>query len=335
MKIAYTDIYGSTYMHDACFDPSSCKFGENLLIPGIRLKRKFEEMGHEYHTIDMYDITDIDFVIFQDIPRSIYTIESWKDPIHFIRNPKNDWLYQVIKHVPKENRALIIMESPIISERSYKQKYHRYFKKIFTWDDDLVKKYGYRKYCYPQVKPDKLYKINFTNKKFLTMICGNKTNNSENQLYSERRKVIDFYESYPGRFDLYGFGWEKDFLKNYKGTTDHKLDILSQYKFCICYENCNNIKGYITEKIFDCFFANCIPIYWGAENIEEYVPEGCYIDRRKFFSIDELDKYLKKISYKTYQKYIYNIQKFLESEKFDKLFSVDAYVDTLYSGLFD
>ena len=36
------------------------------------------------------------------------------------------------------------------------------------------------------------------------------------------------------------------------------------------------VKGYITEKIFDSFFAGVVPIYWGAENITDYVPKSLY-----------------------------------------------------------
>lgn len=39
-------------------------------------------------------------------------------------------------------------------------------------------------------------------------------------------------------------------------------------------------KGYITEKIFDCFFPGVIPIYWGAENVTDYIPQDTFIDRR-------------------------------------------------------
>ena len=43
-----------------------------------------------------------------------------------------------------------------------------------------------------------------------------------------------------------------------------------------------DVLGYITEKIFDSFAAWCVPVYWGASNVTDYIPEGCFIDRRKF-----------------------------------------------------
>ena len=40
------------------------------------------------------------------------------------------------------------------------------------------------------------------------------------------------------------------------------------FKFNICAEN-NNTEYYVTEKIFDAFKADCIPLYYGALNNPE------------------------------------------------------------------
>lgn len=66
--------------------------------------------------------------------------------------------------------------------------------------------------------------------------------------------MIEYLEQNDHEFDLYGYGWEKEGFKSYKGSVKDKLEILSHYKYCVCYENMRGEKGYITEKIFDCFF---------------------------------------------------------------------------------
>jgi len=74
-----------------------------------------------------------------------------------------------------------------------------------------------------------------------------------------------------------------------------KLKVLSQYKFCLCFENCFVdpwASDYLTEKIFDCFKSKTIPIYYGATNVQEHIPEDLYIDYRKFKSDSELTEYL-------------------------------------------
>ena len=89
-------------------------------------------------------------------------------------------------------------------------------------------------------------------------------------------------------------------------------------RFSIVYENIKGLKGYITEKIFDAFVAGNIPIYWGAEDIDDYIPIECFIDRRSFSNHEQLYRFLKNMpeeKYLDYQRYIKN---FIEnkSEKF-------------------
>uniref|UniRef100_A0A6C0LA51 Uncharacterized protein n=1 Tax=viral metagenome TaxID=1070528 RepID=A0A6C0LA51_9ZZZZ len=63
------------------------------------------------------------------------------------------------------------------------------------------------------------------------------------------------------------------------GGERRKVDFLRQYKFCIAYEN-EASPGYITEKILHAKAAGCVPIYWGAPNLDvDFDVEGC-IDAR-------------------------------------------------------
>ena len=92
--------------------------------------------------------------------------------------------------------------------------------------------------------------------------------------------MIRFFEDKPVEFDLYGRNWEKRKFKNWRGRVEDKLEILKHYKFCICYENMRDVKGYITEKIFDSFAAGCVPVI-GGDNVTKFIPEGCFIDSEK------------------------------------------------------
>ena len=74
--------------------------------------------------------------------------------------------------------------------------------------------------------------------------------------------------------------------------------------------------GYITEKIFDCFKARSVPIYWGASDIEKYIPKDCFIDFRDFASYEDLLNFLTSIDEKRYNFYIDNIEKLLADKKF-------------------
>ncbi|MBQ8200053.1 MAG: hypothetical protein IJZ76_11610 [Lachnospiraceae bacterium] len=331
MNIAITDIYGNLYKNDRLFDLNACSIGENLLLPGIELKKKLEEKGHQYHTLDVYKANEVDVVVFQEIPRSWYTLTNFIDKLKYVLkfSARKDTLLQVVKRVPKENRILLIMEPPVVANRSYEKLFHKYFGKILTWNDELVDGKIYHKIFYPQPKPDLEYCKKWEEKKMFTMICGNKTSDHPDELYSQRRKVIDYFEKTKHEFDLYGIGWGKESLKNYKGRIDKKLEVLSGYKFAFCYENQGSASGYITEKIFDCFFANCVPIYWGAPNVTTYIPKNTFIDRRDFQTEDELMKYLYAIDEKEYAQYLRNIKEYLNGDLYNKHFSVQAYVESM------
>ena len=172
-------------------------------------------------------------------------------------------------------------------------------------------------------------------KKEYVIIAGNKKSSYKNELYSERRAVIDFFEKWSGSgiFDLYGVGWQAENLKNYRGAVEKKIKTLSQYKFCFCFENMKNIKGYITEKIFDCFFAGCIPIYLGADNVEEYIPEGAFIDMRKFKDVQDVVAYTADMSVQEFETYISKAEEFLKSKKFSDFFSVEKYISAFLGVL--
>ena len=157
-----------------------------------------------------------------------------------------------------------------------------------------------------------------TNRSFLTMINSNKKPRpfpNVKELYSERIKIVKFFGE-TDEIDLYGFGWDKnDLQKVYKGSRETKFPILSKYNFAICFENCI-MPGYITEKIFDCFFAGTVPVYWGAPDIENYIPNDCFIDMRDFKDYRELRQFLKSLTKSEMESYKENARKYLESEQF-------------------
>jgi len=330
MKIAISTIYRS-YDMDRLFCADACTIGENLLLPNIILKNKLNSLGHELHTVDMYGITDVDKLVFQEIPKdSLLTIKTPMDLARYIvkKKWKTDYFLKSVLVHSKDQRILIILEPPVFSPQSYNPKFHRYFSKILTWDDTLAEKPPYQKVFCPQYVPKEQYTVSFEEKKQFVMIAGNKKSNHVKELYSARQQVIEFFENKQSEFDLFGFGWETENFNNYRGTVDRKLQTLSRYKYSVCFENMKDAPGYITEKIFDCFFAGCVPIYWGANNITDYIPEGTFIDMRRFDSIEEMYQFVNRINQNEYEKYLERIQQYLKSEEFQKSFSVERYIDT-------
>lgn len=66
--------------------------------------------------------------------------------------------------------------------------------------------------------------------------------------------------------------------KRYEAHLWHKskLSYMSGFKFNIAYEN-HNIRGYITEKLIDCFASNTVPIYFGSEGDLDFFPREAMI----------------------------------------------------------
>ena len=75
------------------------------------------------------------------------------------------------------------------------------------------------------------------------------------------------------------------------------------------------MNGYVTEKLFDCFYAGTVPIYLGANDIAQLIPANTYIDFRQFQTILELRNYLYSLSEEDIQQYRVAARVFLQSEQ--------------------
>ena len=302
------------------FNPEiQAPIGDDLLYPFHYLARVARKQGISVSTIDTEPLDSYDAIIFFDYP-----------------GKHNRYLKKLIE-MKFENLYLFLFENEIIKPDNWKKENYRYFKKIFTWRDDIIDNKKIFKFFLPNKIPDAI-SLNISRKtKFCCLIAGNKKNNQPRELYSERIRAIRWFEkNQPAYFDLYGKGWDlrlPSFLtpfkpvlqpfydtffphySSYRGEITSKRIILEQYKFSICYENVSDIPGYITEKIFDCFFAGCVPIYLGASNITDYIPENTFIDKRKFSDYSELFDYMNKLSEDEYMQYLHAIEDFIRSEK--------------------
>jgi hypothetical protein len=159
-------------------------------------------------------------------------------------------------------------------------------------------------------------------------------------LYQKRLDAISYFAGVT-RFRLFGTGWEKPnglppryFQAARRASAvavNDKVEAMSVFKFALCFENCV-FPGYVTEKIFDCFFAGCIPVYWGAPDIAEFVPAETFVDPRHFGRWADLDQYLRGMSKSEAQHYRDAARDFMTSKAFDE-FHQDAFVNQLIAIL--
>lgn len=199
-----------------------------------------------------------------------------------------------------------------------------------------------------------------TDRRFLVIMQGNKIPAlSWGSLHQERLKAIEHF----GRtndIDLYGREWNQpphrvgysripytirkmergiraawDRLhpdpllaaarRAWRGPAASKSQTISGYTFAICFENMV-LKGWITEKIFDCFFAGTIPVYWGAPEINQVIPPECYVDMRQFDGYSALRTFLKGMAGDKVRHYREAARDYLTSAAF-RPFSKDAFAD--------
>jgi hypothetical protein len=331
MKIGFFNYY-EIYNNNRMFKDVSSPIGDDLMYPFVYLSKFAKTKNIRVSTIDTEPLESYDAIVFMEFPTL-----------------KNKYFRQLISN-KFENLYLLIFETKVIRSDNWNIENHKYFKKIFTWNDDFVDNKKYFKYCWPNKIPMDLdFDLNKKNK-LCTMIAGHKFVPHPLELYTERVKAIRWFErNHPEDFDLYGIGWNKHYFKcrlsllnsfevltkllkpkypSYKGAVKSKREVLQKYKFAICYENARDIPGYITEKIFDCFFAGCVPVYWGAPNVTEHIPADTFIDRRKISTYEELYSYLKNMPDKEYLEYLDAIKDFIKSDKIYP-FSAECFADTL------
>lgn len=244
--------------------------------------------------------------------------------------------------LPKEKLLFFIMEPFFVSEPgALPRDYTDHYRRIYTCNETLVdgKKFFYLPY--PHLMPMYTDLPPFEKKKLCALFSGsdNEYPERKNELYSERMKMVEFFETKPeGELDIYGKFWVKRFYRDFRGAIagshygKEKLSVLKNYRFSICFENTKDLNGYITEKIFCCFAAGCVPIYWGPTNIESYIPKSCFIDYRDFASREQLYQYIKTMSKDRYEQYLASIRYYLKSEK-AQLFAPETFENIVYDAV--
>ena len=253
-------------------------------------------------------------------------------------------------------RYLIALENPNHNERNANQNYCQNFTKVFTWNLALFEMPNVIKVLPPHQIAHADFPPYEDRDIFTCMINANKNFKKKlpSDLYGERISTIRWYEkNVPEEFSLFGRGWEKPppeyallgkikrsipslrskwfgyrCFPSYQGEIVDKGQVLRRSKFSYCYENNHGISNYITEKIIDSFVYGCIPIYWGAGNVLEFIPEDCFIDRRKFRDTEEVHQFLLGITSTQFAAYQANIEDFLKSEAAKK-FSFEHFVSTV------
>ena len=337
MLIGVWNYHESLHKNNFMLSPftGSC-LGEDSMKSFYDFYLKSKKKGYELRILNkIKDINKVDLLIFINYPN--------------IKNNIPKYALTISK--PK---FLLNYECPTIYPETWEKKNFEFFNKIFTWDDNLIDNKKFFKINCPSYHNPILERFDLKKRnEFCVVICSNKTNDHKYDLYRKRLEIINWFEkNHPDKLDFYGYGWSNYVFKGpklirilnrfkfltklfakkyvtYKGEhSGPKKELLKNYKFSICFENARYYKGYLTEKIFHCFFSLTIPIYLGTPNITHHIPKECFIDIRNFKSYDDLYEYLESMSSSEYMNYILSIKKFLKSKKFHP-FSIKYFTNLL------
>lgn len=228
---------------------------------------------------------------------------------------------------PLAFRILYIFEPLVVYPRQFLRSFWEPFDAVLTWNETLVGQGGkfvrFPSLFYdfpfgavhgvsgkPACPPDWREK-----KRAMCQIAGNKYSFMPSELYSRRRAIARWFGRH-GKLPLDTFGVPPMPVPGYRGQAADKLETFSAYRYALCLENDAHplwSAGYVTEKIFDCFYAFSVPVYLGASNVEKVIPPECFIDLRNFASLAELDDYLLALSDDAYRGYLVAIEKFLQA----------------------
>jgi alpha(1,3/1,4) fucosyltransferase len=304
---------------------------DNCTQPFIWLRERLRKLGYELKTSDGHDPSRAERIIFFDLPverrRRFSLLQK--------RQPQRDLLVECLTRGLRDRLALMLIEPPVVHPENWEIERHAPFPVVFTWSDPLVDGKRYLKINEPipagiPITPE----VPFSQKTLLVAISGNKRSNHHAELYSARRHAFHYFSrAIPDDFHLYGFGWRRwERPRSFRGSINNKWEVLPQYRFGLCYENVSGMDGYVSERIFDCMRSRCIPVYWGAPNVRQYVDSECFIDRTEFSSDDDLLRRLQDMSEIEYQRRIAAIDAYLQSDRF-RQFLPDAFANRIISGL--
>jgi hypothetical protein len=77
-----------------------------------------------------------------------------------------------------------------------------------------------------------------------------------------------------------------------------------------------------------------IPIYLGPPDVHDYIPEECFIDKRRFDTYPDLRKFLHSLSASDIRRYKAHGRDFMGSEKFTP-FTREAFVNRFVRAIHD
>jgi hypothetical protein len=229
--------------------------------------------------------------------------------------------YYEMAHCPPQNVIFLLDE--VYHERLLCEEFVRQFAafigtKNSTNHPGFIHSHEILPWFFPRIRYNTLrYKNTFENKKMDICIVG-----SDATWLEGHKKRFAFANQLIGHFkdklNVYGRGFQ---------PFDNKFEILKEYRYSIAIEN-NIYADYFTEKINECFLSDCMPIYYGCPNIEDFYDPSSLVK----IDFNDLKGSIASIEKALEEKYFDNRKALLLSQK-EKYFIDYHFPDKLISLL--
>ena len=247
-----------------------------------------------------------------------------------------------VQPIKTQPAFLLRMESGyVVPENDDLQQLNGYTR-VFTWDRNLARGCNFEYVPHPQDLSIPMHGSWPTWQErplSFCLIAANKMlrRPTSADLYVERQRIIRWFERHaPSDFELYGRNWNlpmasrtavglalrglgklglvRGRLVVYRGEIPDKVPVLRRSRFAFALENVEGLEGYLTEKLFDCLYEGCIPIYLGDPGVSEILPNEVYVPYFRGQSLKELYANLTSMSSAEYSERQAAIRGFLGSE---------------------
>ena len=297
------------------FQPGAGPNGGDFFLPWRQLRERFAREGIELNTRDLNAGRSLAFEFHLNAQRDVPA-----------QTPCYSFLY----------------EDPLVRPLNANRAHLARYRKVFTWNEALIDERHFLRLDYPNDLSVREVPGWQGRTLFCVLIASNKALRyaDPRALHGRRVDVIRHFEAHaPELFTLYGHGWDIPPVQpgawgriakrlhewrqrwqpdaqpfpSYRGKLANKAEVLERARFCICFENSRGSPGYVTEKIFDCFTAGCVPVYVGSQHAEPAIPAACFIDGERYATPAALLAFLRAVDEAQFAAYQQAMRDFLLS----------------------
>lgn len=329
----FANLIASHMRDDLPFKAGAGPNGGDFFLPWPMLQERFAAQGIALHTPDINQGKAVEFELHLNVQR----------------------------HVRSDAPCFAYMyEDPLVRPINADRRSLGRYRKVWTWDETLIDGQRFIELEYPNSIEPGEHRSWTDRDLYCVMLASNKPPINDSRGYHQRRvDTIRYFERHASTdFHLYGKDWDLPQVSpgslgrlarrlrrarnallptapafpSWRGWAHRKRNILERARFAICFENCRGNPGYITEKIFDCFTAGCVPVYAGSPHRTAPVPPECFIDADQFSGPGDILVFLRSIDAGRFAQYQNAIKDFLRSEACQR-YSNEHWCDTLVDGI--